>query len=81
MSESQTILYDGLESALVGFARRCGRSPVAVYCEKKVINHLVEDDGMTLHEAREFFEFNIVGQHLGENTPVFLMESEDAGAE
>ncbi len=80
MSASETVIFEGLDEAIVGFARRCGRAPVAVYSEERVLA-LLEGQGMDAEEAREFYEFNIVGAYVGEDTPVFLMKLEDADAE
>ena len=33
-------------------------------------------EDMTMEEAEEFFEFNIIGSYVGDGTPVFLEELE-----
>ena len=33
-------------------------------------------DGMTHDEATEFFEFNVVGSWVGEETPIFLRQGQ-----
>jgi len=43
---------------------------------KKVLEILMTRDGMSYEEAREFYEFNIVGAYVGPGTPVFV-EDED----
>jgi len=65
-------LADGFEEAFVGFARRCGQPTLAVYDVDKCVVILVERDGMTYEEAREFLEFNSIGAWVGENTPVWF---------
>ena len=35
---------------------------------------LVERDGMSVDEAYEFFQYNIMGSYNGEGMPVFLYE-------
>ena len=45
---------------------------MAVYDYEKCIQVLVERDGMTREDAEEFFDFNVVGAYVGENTPIFL---------
>ncbi len=65
------LLADGLEKAFIGFGTRFNYG-VAVYSTKKVIEILVDRDKMDYQEAREFFDFNIVGGYVGENTPVFM---------
>ena len=44
----------------------------AVYDEDKVIKVLMERDGMNDVEAVEFFEFNIRGAYMGEQTPIYI---------
>ena len=45
---------------------------VAVYSKRKCLDVLVERDEMSRDEALEFFDFNVSGAYVGENTPVFL---------
>jgi hypothetical protein len=33
---------------------------------------MIERDGMTYEEAREYFDFNILGAWMGEFTPIFI---------
>jgi hypothetical protein len=46
------------------------------YDEDKVIEILMERDGMTYEEAVEYFEFNIAGAWVGESTPFFMQRME-----
>lgn len=69
---SEALLADGLEGALVGIGHRCGQPALAVYDCERIIDVLVERDGMTREEAAEHMDFNIVGAWVGENTPIFL---------
>ena len=48
------------------------RPPLATYDRDKCIEILVKRDEMTYEEAVEFFEFNVSGAWVGENTPIFL---------
>jgi hypothetical protein len=66
-----TLLADGFEDALLGYGRH-GPSLVAVYDWKRCVTILQTRDSMTLDEAEEFIEFNVVGSWLGPHTPVFL---------
>jgi hypothetical protein len=74
MIEAGTILFDGLESALLGFAHSCGLPSVAVYSEEKVLE-IFEKQGMSRDEAQEYYDFNVLGSSLGERTPLFLTEA------
>jgi len=66
------ILYSGFDHALLGAAERCGSEPVAIYDLQMMINMICARDGMTLEEAREYVEYNIIGAYLGEDTPWLL---------
>ena len=64
------MLADGLDNALAGFDTQ-GR---AVYFANEIIGILMQRDGMTEEEAREFFEFNIACAYVGEYTPIYMYE-------
>lgn len=66
------ITYDGFESAELGLGVRCGFEDVKVYSFDKMVEVLVERDGMEEDEAAEFIDYNIVVAHLGERTPVIV---------
>tara|TARA_R100000306_G_C4284250_1_gene96722 strand:- start:93 stop:389 length:297 start_codon:yes stop_codon:yes gene_type:complete len=66
------LLADGLGDALVGTCSRAGgMGPVALYDSDKCIEILMKIDGMDYEEAVEFFDFNIQGAWVGDQTPVF----------
>ena len=70
LSECEALLADGFDDALVGYAFR-SEGPVALYDKKKCITILMELDNMSHAEAREFFEFNVLGAWVGDRTPLF----------
>jgi len=72
----EAFLWDGLDDALVGVARRCGQPTLAVYDYEKCAEVFVAQ-GMTYEEAVEWIEFNVVGGWIGEMTPVMLMRPSD----
>ena len=59
------------DDCIIGVATRCGMDNVVVYDQGKVIKALIED-GMSEEDAQEWYEFNILGSYVGENTPMFL---------
>ena len=65
------IFYDNLEDAFLGIGYRCGEEPIAVYDMHKVLEVLMSQD-MTREEAQENMDFNILGQWVGDQTPLFL---------
>ena len=62
------LIADGLDEAIIGASTK----DLAVYDIYKIIAILVARDGMTEEEALEFFEFNIDGSYMGEQTPIFV---------
>jgi hypothetical protein len=67
--DENVLLANGFDDAFVGIGRQFGR-PIAVYNKSKCINILQED--MSEEEAEEYFQFNVEGAWVGENTPIFL---------
>lgn len=57
----EAIIYDGYDDAIIGMASRINLGPVVAYDVDKILEILVERDGMTYEEAMEFFDFNIMG--------------------
>jgi hypothetical protein len=67
--DENVLLADGFDDAFVGIGRQFGR-PIAVYNKSKCIDILQED--MSEEEAEEYFQYNVEGAWVGENTPIFL---------
>lgn len=68
--EEPILLADGFEEAFIGIGYQFNR-PMAVYDTDKCFEILMRD-GMTEEEAREYFEFNVLGAYVGDYTPMFL---------
>lgn len=68
--DEKVLLADGFEDAFVGIGRQFGK-PSAVYDRFKCIDILIRD-GMSEEEAEDYFQFNVEGAYVGENTPIFL---------
>lgn len=66
------LIADGLGEALIGITTK----GLAVYDSYKVIAILMARDGMDEEEAIEFFEYNIDGSYVGEQTPIFIFLDE-----
>jgi hypothetical protein len=58
------------DEAIIGVAERIGNEPVVAYDTTKIVEILSRS--MTVDEAYEYFEFNILGAYVGEKTPVFI---------
>ena len=77
------IIFDGIDEAIIGVGEICGKQPVVVYDRIKCIEilaqnfqHDSDDENYSqenaLDDALEWFEFNIAGAYVGENTPIFM---------
>jgi hypothetical protein len=66
------LLCDGFDEAIIGMAERINLGPVVAYDVDRMIVIMMERDGMSYEEAVEYFDFNILGTWVGENTPVFI---------
>ena len=63
------LLADGFSEALIGMGTRFAYD-VAVYDYEKCIEILERD--MSREDAEEYFDFNVSGAYVGDNTPVFV---------
>ena len=59
------------DAAIIGVTERMGQLPTICYNKNKVLEILMED-GMDYDEAIEYYEYNVVGAWMGEQTPTFL---------
>jgi hypothetical protein len=71
--ETNLLMADGFEDAFVGVASQFTHPPVAVYDRAKCIQILMARDKMDHESAEEFFQFNVEGAWVGEQTPMFLV--------
>ena len=62
---------DGLDDAILGLMQIDGL-PVIAYSSSRVVNILMERDGMNHEEAMEFFQFNIERVAGTGQFPVFV---------
>ncbi len=62
------VVADGLNDAIIGVD---DNNLKIVYDIDKVIDILIKD-GMSVDEAIEYYEYNIAGAYIGENTPSFI---------
>lgn len=64
-------LPDQYDAAIAGVVERCGQEPFVVYDEEKLLSILAEELG-SHEDALEYFDFNIKGAWLGDDTPGYL---------
>ena len=58
------------DEAIIGVSERIGNEPVVAYDTTKLVEVLSRT--MSVDEAYEYFEFNILGAYVGERTPMFV---------
>ena len=61
---------DGFDDAIIGVGQRCGQEDIVVYDQEKCVDILAKD--MPREDAIEYFEFNVLGSWVGEDTPIFV---------
>jgi len=66
------ILLDGLEDCIIGIVEEFGNGRRILYSKDMILDKLQKRDGMTASESEEFYEYNILGLHAGEQNAVFL---------
>jgi len=72
----EALFADGLDEAIIGYMQR-GATMVALYDANKCIEVFITNDGMSEEEAREHFDFNVLGSWVGDYTPAFAYLQEN----
>jgi len=67
-----TVLVDGFEDAFVGMTEVFNRPPLATYDRGKCIEMIMASEKVDVYEAVDIFDYNIAGNWVGDNTPVFI---------
>jgi hypothetical protein len=69
-AEGAVILSD-LDNAIIGIVEDFNGRRI-LYSKEKILNILMVRDGMTMDEAEEYYDYNILGLYAGDQNPVFL---------
>ena len=69
---NEMITMDGFDDCVEGVVEQFGKPPIVCYDKEKVISKMVNNDGVSVDEAEEYWAFNQVGAWVGENTPCFI---------
>ena len=69
------IILTDLDDAIIGIVESFGGGSRILYDKNKILDLLMERDGMTHSEAEEYYDYNIIGGYFGEMNPVFLDRS------
>lgn len=65
-------LEKGFDGAIIGHTQRMNQSSLVTYSVDKIVEIMVERDGMSYEDAIDFFDYNIGGGWLGDGTPMFV---------
>lgn len=65
------LLATGFNEAIIGIDRYSER---VIYSVKKIIKILMTRDGMTEEEALEYYDYNMEGGWVGEQTPIWCYD-------
>jgi hypothetical protein len=72
--------WDGFDIAIIGTASVWNgneRVDVLVYDVEKMVETLIDRDGMPSDDAIEYIDFNIEGAYIGKDTPVMVWSYND----
>lgn len=70
--------FEEFDAALLGPLRRCGQPTIAAYSYQRAVDVLMQQEGMTHEEAVEWMEYNVIGLWIGEHTPAWLCDHDQA---
>ncbi len=70
--DPELLCMDGFDDCVIGVCNRFGDEQIVAYDVDKVLEKLHKDMGMTVDEAREYFEFNQLASWMGDRTPCFV---------
>lgn len=70
-SDNELLLADGFDDAVIGIDWNFR----IIYSSEMAIRILMFRDGMSRLDAIEFMEFNVLNAHVGDKTPLWMMDS------
>ncbi len=82
-SNPSALFLDGFDEAIIGITEVMNLGPLVNYSKEKIIEILMKDmepeeddlDGRDINDVKlemalEYFDFNVSGAYMGENTPL-----------
>lgn len=71
--EEQILTADGYDDCVIGY--EFTDKIRLIYSVRLIIDKLIREDGMDELDAIEFFDFNIGGAYVGEQTPIYCHDN------
>ena len=65
------LLATGFNDAIIGIDRHSDR---IIYSVREVIKILMTRDGMTEEDAMEYYDYNVEGSWVGDQTPIWCYD-------
>lgn len=65
---------DGYDDCILGYEYNWDGNIRLIYSVKKILDKMVNEDGLSNEDAIEHFEFNFRGGYLGEKTPIWCQD-------
>jgi hypothetical protein len=75
LPDVEILLADGFEDAFIGVAFQ-NHNPISIFDYEKCLT-ILQKNGMSLDEAEEYLQFNVVNSYMGEQTPAFFFKFKD----
>jgi hypothetical protein len=72
----EAVLFDNMNSALIGVGYISDAEPVAVYSKARIYNKLLAD-GLSPEDANEYYTGKFVAVRAGAHTPVVLDDMQE----
>ena len=72
----EAVLFENMNSALIGIGYISAADPVAVYSKSRIYNKLLRD-GLSPEDADEYYTGKFVAVRAGDHTPVILDDMQE----
>ena len=74
------VILEGFNRCVIGIGSVFPHDEnVLIYDVGKIIDLLMERDGMDFEEAHEYYAYNIAGAHMGEGNPILMSDKISGG--
>lgn len=67
--ELELLQADGFDDAIIGLEPLSGK---VIYDIDTMVQVLVTQEELTLEDAVEYLDFNVLNAYVGENTPIYI---------
>jgi hypothetical protein len=72
--DQEILKADGFDNCILGYDYSPEGNIRLIYSVKKILDSLVADEEMNEEDAIEYFEYNIRGGYVGDQTPIWCQD-------